>query len=229
MTTYAEHSLLEQDLIVTPDRAVVWKQGRMLIVADPHFGKAQSFRERGIPVPCGTTSCDLDRLTRLILDFNPVKLLFLGDLTHDKIDRPAGFNRTIDEWRDRHVKLKLLLASGNHDRRSGEPPAAFRFDHVAGKIPWAPFSFSHNPETAEANYTIAGHLHPAVSLKGKGRMRETLPCFLFGNRFAILPAFGSFTGNQLIRPTPDDRVYVIAGDEVIEVKGVKKPSVDTST
>lgn len=66
-------------------------------------------------------------------------------------------------------------------------------------------------------YGFAGHLHPAVTITGKGRMKENLPCFCFGPRMALMPAFGGFTGNQVIRPTIDDRVYVIAGNEVIEM------------
>jgi hypothetical protein len=33
----------------------------------------------------------------------------------------------------------------------------------------------------------------------------------------LLPAFGSFTGNQVIRPDPEERVYVVAGNEVVEI------------
>jgi hypothetical protein len=66
-------------------------------------------------------------------------------------------------------------------------------------------------------------------MKGEGRLKETLPCFYFGIRFAILPAFGSFTGNYAIRPTPDDRVFVVAGDEVVEVKDGVQAAVKTSS
>jgi hypothetical protein len=34
----------------------------MLIVADPHFGKAALFRKQGIAVPAGTIAADLQRL-----------------------------------------------------------------------------------------------------------------------------------------------------------------------
>jgi len=218
MARYIQYTLLGQDLVMVPDRALFWQQEEMLIVADPHFGKAQRFREFGIPVPHGTTADDLDRLSRLIRKFSPVTLLILGDLTHDKINMPTDINRLIDQWRSRHNGLKLLLARGNHDRRSGGPPASFRFDEVAEKIRFAPFGFSHKPKPVETEYTIAGHLHPAVRMDGKGRLNETLPCFYFAARYAVLPAFGSFTGNQTIRPAPDDRIYVIGGDEVLEAK-----------
>ena len=217
MAKNAEYSLFDQKLIMIPDRALFWKQEKTLIVADPHFGKAQHLRDLGIPVPCGTTSCDLNRLSRLILEFNPINLLFLGDLTHDKIDSPTEFNRLIARWRNQHGTLNLLLVSGNHDRRSVGPPAPFEFNQIANKILFEPFCFVHKPESTASHYTIAGHLHPAVSMRGRGRLKETLPCYYFGDRYAILPAFGSFTGNQTIRPTAVDQIYVIAGDEVLEV------------
>ena len=50
-------------------------------------------------------------------------------------------------------------------------------------------------------------------------MKETLPCFCFGRRGALLPAFGIFTGHRVIRPARQDRIYVIAGDEVIDMGG----------
>ncbi len=217
MAKYTEHTLLGQHLLLIPDRALFWKNQSILIVADPHFGKAQNFREFGIPVPRGTTSFDLDRLSRLILEFDPINLLFLGDLTHDKIDSSTEFNRLITQWRNRHGTLNLLLVSGNHDRRSAGPPAPFEFNQVAKKIQLDPFYFVHQPESTASHYTIAGHLHPAVSMRGRGRLKETLPCFSFGVRYAILPAFGSFTGNQTIRPSAADQIFVIAGNEVVEV------------
>ena len=91
-------------------------------------------------------------------------------------------------------------------------------DQVAEKIILEPFVFTHKPELDSSLYGIAGHLHPAVTVTGKGGLKETLPCFCFGPRTALLPAFGSFTGNQVIHPTVDDRIYVIAGDEVIEMQ-----------
>ncbi|TXD50975.1 DEAD/DEAH box helicase, partial [Ralstonia sp. TCR112] len=38
-----------------PERALWWPVQRMLMVADAHFGKAATFRARGVPVPAGST------------------------------------------------------------------------------------------------------------------------------------------------------------------------------
>ncbi len=53
-------------LVVLAERALYWPRRRTIIIADPHFGKAATFRQAGIPVPHGTTATDLDRLRRLL-------------------------------------------------------------------------------------------------------------------------------------------------------------------
>ncbi len=218
MTQYNEKHLLGQHLILHPDRAIFWKEKNLLVIADPHFGKAQVFRESGIAVPGGTTLDDLRRLSMLIERFKPDMLVILGDLIHDRMNNPARLNLLFDQWRRRHRNVQLYLITGNHDVRSGAPPAPFRFDRVATKSSAPPFIFTHKPKSDSSLYGIAGHLHPAVTISGKARQNETLPCFYFGPRSVILPAFGSFTGTHAIRPTSDDQMYVIAGDQVIEMR-----------
>lgn len=210
-----EYTVRDQRLRLLPERALLWTERRMLIVADPHFGKAQVFRERGIPVPRGTTAADLARLSVLLERLRPATLLILGDLTHGPLDDPAPYAHLIGPWRRRHAAVELLLVSGNHDRMSGAPPDAFGFDWVGDQRVAGPFVFTHRPERPEAGYGLAGHLHPAVALSGRGGLRARLPCFRFGPQDAVLPSFGGFTGSQLIRPRPADRIFVIADDAVL--------------
>lgn len=210
-----EHALSGQRLLLLPERALFWMEKKMLVVADAHFGKAQLFRERGIPVPQETTAGDLERLSRLMDDLQPRKLLFLGDLTHGPIDNPDVYARRIAPWRQRYRDVELLLVSGNHDRRSGPPPSQFGFDGVGTVRHEGPFVFTHQSQGRAAGYNLAGHLHPAVAMTGPGALKASLPCFCFGFKGALLPAFGSFTGCQVIRPGTGDRVFVIADDTVI--------------
>ncbi len=209
-----EVTLLGQRLVLLPERALYWMEKKMLVVADAHFGKAQLFRERGIPVPEGTTAADLERLSRLMADFNPETLLFLGDLTHGPLDNPDVYERLVAPWRAAHQRVAFALVSGNHDRRGGAP-SPFGFDWVGTMRPEGPFVFTHQPQGTAAGYNLAGHLHPAVALTGRGGLRASLPCFCFGPQRALLPAFGSFTGCQVIRPGGEDQVFVIADDAVL--------------
>ena len=62
--------------------AIHWRARRCLVVADAHFGKAATFRARGVPVPRGTTRDTLARLEAVRARTQPATLVFLGDLFH---------------------------------------------------------------------------------------------------------------------------------------------------
>lgn len=223
MGNLCEKFLRGQKLILHPDRALFWWDKKLLIVADSHLGKAQVLREGGIAVPAGTTAGDLERLSGLMEQFAPHQLIFLGDLTHGRIENPAVFNRLIRRWRRRYMDAKISLVTGNHDRFAGQTSPHWQFDRVAEDISLKPFHFTHEPKMHSVFYNLAGHLHPAVSLRGMGRQQETLPCFCFGPRSGILPAFGSFTGNHVIHPTRDDRIFVVADQRVVKMTHGRPP------
>ncbi|HEX2225031.1 MAG TPA: DEAD/DEAH box helicase, partial [Thermoanaerobaculia bacterium] len=109
---------------------------------------------------------------------------------------------------------------GNHDRGAGDPPCEWGF--TCHDEPWIepPFALRHHPVDGpgeDGAYALAGHLHPGVIVEGLGRQRERLPCFLFGPRSGLLPAFGDFTGSARVRPKRGDRLYALAGDEVVPI------------
>lgn len=47
--------------------------------------------------------------------------------------------------------------------------------------------------------------------------RTLLPCFYFMESTCILPAFGDFTGHGILPMKGASRVFVIAGNRVLEV------------
>jgi len=202
-------------LHLLPERAAYWAPGETLFVADTHWGKAAAFRSHSIAVPHGTTSGDLARLTSLIGQTQCRRIVLLGDAIHAKEGRGA-----LDEvavWRAMHRDVQILLIRGNHDRRAGDPPEELRIDCLNAPLAEAPFVFQHHPLASPEGYALAGHIHPAISLHGRGLQRATLPCFWFTRDYCVLPAFGSFCGRALIEPAPEDRIYAIAGDEIVQV------------
>jgi uncharacterized protein len=206
-----------ESLVLLPERAIAWPARDALLIADPHWGKAATFRAHGLPVPGGTTAADLARLDQAIESTAARRLIVLGDFWHARRGRTAAIDAALQAWRARHTPLDVLLVRGNHDRHAGDPAAALGFEVVDAPFLLPPFTLSHHPVSASGTYTLAGHLHPAVRLRGPGRSRERLPCFVVGQDLAILPAFGAFTGAADVEPGPDVAVYAVAGDEVIPV------------
>src|ERR1700749_3008610 len=112
MSAATPFKLLDQDLLLTPQRAIYWQQEKALIAADVHLGKVGHFRKAGIAVPRDMEQDDLAMLSDLIYEHHPEQIIFLGDLFHSDIN--ADWDWFV-LWRSRFPKLKLVLIRGNHD------------------------------------------------------------------------------------------------------------------
>jgi DNA ligase-associated metallophosphoesterase len=213
----AEIEVRGERLVLLPERAAYWPGAFTLLVADTHFGKAAAFRAGGYPVPGGTTAANLARLDDALDRTGAGRIVVLGDFLHARQGRaPATLERLVD-WRRQRSAVEMVLVRGNHDRGAGDPPRELDIRCVEAPLVEPPFVLAHHPGPSDDGYVLAGHVHPAVKLVGRGRQRERLPCFHFGPRGAVLPAFGDFTGVGEVAPAPGDRVYVIAGGDVIRV------------
>src|SRR6201996_1086965 len=104
--------LHEQDLVLIPQKAIYWKQEKALIAADVHLGKVGHFRKAGIAVPRDMEQSDLAILSDLIFQYQPERIIFLGDLFHS--DMNADWDWFI-LWRSQFPKLEIILIRGNHD------------------------------------------------------------------------------------------------------------------
>lgn len=206
-----------ESLTLLPERAAFWRRESTLLVADPHFGKAASFRVLGVPVPRGTTTGTLDRLDAIIHRTAARRLVFLGDFLHAAEGRGAETLRVLNEWRREHSAVEMTLVRGNHDARAGDPPRELELKCVTAPLVAAPFVLDHHPRESSAGYVLCGHVHPSVTLSGPGRQHARLPCFWFGAGIGVLPAFGEFTGAADADVQPGDRVCVVADDSVMEV------------
>lgn len=218
-------ALAGTDADLLADRALFLPGARTLIVADVHWGKAAAFRALGVPVPHGTTQSGLARLDAVIARTAAAHLLVLGDLWHAREGMTDATLRTIAAWRATRASLEITLVRGNHDHRAGDPPAHLDITCVNAPLPFGPFSLCHHPCEREDGYVLAGHVHPVARLHGRGRQRITLPCFAFGARSGLLPAFGEFTGGAVIDQRDYERTYVIADDHVLPLPPVQLPYV----
>ena len=199
-----------------------------LLVADVHLGKAASFRRLGVPVPSGSTATTLGALSDAFVSLGdtPVRqLVFLGDLLHAARGRSPVLGGVVGQaltsWRAGRPGLKVHLVRGNHDRAAGDPPPEWAIDLQTEPFLMGSWALCHEPLTVENAYTLAGHLHPCIGLRGGARERLRLACFWFGDparhAVGVLPAFGDFTGMHPIQRRPGDRVWAVADQAVREV------------
>jgi len=214
-----------EELHLSTECAIYWPRRKTILIADPHFGKAASFRALGVNVPAGTTAHSLLRIDRLVAQHTPTRIVFLGDFLHSREGRNPETFAMLSAWRDRHRDIEMQLIRGNHDRRAGDPPCEVGIDCVDGPVFEPPFALEHHPAPIPGSYVLAGHIHPCVVLSGKARQRARLPCFWFGSHVGVLPAFGEFTGCAEVEPEQDDAIWAIAHDSVEAITIVAAPTI----
>ncbi len=203
-----------QHLLLLPQRAIFWEEQNMLMVSDLHIGKVGHFRKSGIAIPRGMEQEDLAVLSDLLHTFKPGRLLFLGDLFHSEHNNDWEW---LSMWRAMHSGVEMILVQGNHDILQHNLYAQAGIV-VTPSLKVEEFNFCHEPEDCKSEgFHFCGHIHPAVRLNGLARQSDIYSCFYFSRNMAILPAFGRFTGNSRIKVRRGERVFIIAGDKVLEI------------
>jgi len=218
MAVDCSFELQGESLRLLPQRAIYWPARDALLLADLHLGKAGHFRRNGVAVSGLVMQQDLAQLQALLAQWTPSQVIFLGDLFHSQYNR---------EW-EAFVALmeaypgQARLVRGNHDILRQEHYRAANLELIAGHLDLGPFRLIHAVPTElppGTPYYLAGHVHPGVQLLGAGRQRLRLPCFYFGSRHGLLPAFGQFTGLYCLEPRESDRVFAVVEDQVLPVSG----------
>ena len=220
MTATAYCDIGDVRLALVSPPAAYWAAQRTLFLSDVHLGKTTAYRASGVPVP----DClheDLQRLSDVIDLTGACRLVVLGDLVHSQDGLTDPLLEAVAQWRRAYENVEMALVPGNHDAVDHETLEYWRF-HVLPEVhSEGPFVLRHDPATDGAStpdgYLISGHIHPGVSLRGRARQHLRLPCFVMGRHRAILPAFGTFTGNGRFDREPGDRVFALAGKKVVEV------------
>lgn len=219
ITNARAFNLKHQRLWLLPQKAVYWQKKKTLLVADLHIGKAGHFRKNGIPVPNQVAQSNLDELSLLIDNISPNHLIILGDLFHSDVNKEW---QQFIKWRKKYSHIEVSLVVGNHDILDSRKYHS-GIINIFKQLSVKPFLFVHDINTLSNqkeynNYILSGHIHPAAQLKGPARQTMKLPCFYFGSKYGILPAFGGFTGTQVIEPKQKDQVFIIVDSKIIPAR-----------
>ena len=68
----------------------------------------------------------------------------------------------------------------------------------AATLSVGPITFRHEPTPGRADGEIAGHLHPAATVAGRGRSVRRR-CFACDGKRLVMPAFGAYAGGLNVR------------------------------
>lgn len=197
----ANHVLLDGRLALFHERE------KWLAVADLHFGYELSQRAAGWLVPFWGMDSIAGRLLELLADYEPERLIILGDVVHDRTARFAA-RKLLEQLRE---FCQIIAISGNHDR------------HIEGAIElfdsWSSqeFHFHHGHcAVAESDLIqIVGHHHPAGRVSDGAGLHLKLPAFVQQERCWIMPAFSPWAAGT---PWPQDdlsRIWLCSPERVM--------------
>lgn len=185
----------------------------LLLLADLHLGKAETFQSHGIALPSDGDAGTLNALLTLAHRWRPREVVVLGDLIHSRIGLTTELRQKLRAL-PQLMGCRLRLIGGNHERGSwieGLPqePATAR-----GSL-WLSHGPEDPPPAGSADLLhVCGHLHP-VALIGDRSDRLRLPCFSYdaaGGRL-VLPSFGQLTGGQPCDPR--EQVWLVADGAIV--------------
>ena len=185
----AELSVADVPFSALANGALWQEDERLLIVADLHLEKGSAFARRGQMLPPYDTAATLAALTAVIFRLDPRCVIALGDSFHDNegarqlgdYDRTAL--RALQSGRD------WIWIAGNHD---DDLPTDIGGEH-AEEMLFGELELRHEPTGDKPHGEIAGHLHPAALVAGRGGSVRRR-CFVGDGARLIMPAFGAYTG-----------------------------------
>jgi DNA ligase-associated metallophosphoesterase len=199
-TTSATITLARETLVADRCGALYWPEEATLVVADLHLEKGSSFARFRNHLPPYDTAATLRQLAAMIDAYRPARLIALGDSVHDRCawERLSDFDR--DSLSDLcHRVEDWVWIAGNHDP---EPPVGVT-GRSAQELVIGSLVFRHEPggdiNTTQAE--VAGHLHPAARVIGKGGSARR-PAFAHDGKRLILPAFGAYAGGLCLSAEP---------------------------
>jgi DNA ligase-associated metallophosphoesterase len=210
-----------ETLLLDRSGAAYWAAEKTLVFADLHFEKGSAYARRGALLPPYDTRNTIKRMAEVIARHAPKRVIALGDSFHDG----EAADRLDPEERGMLARLaagaEWLWVEGNHDPK----PPAWIGGRVAAEIALGGLVFRHLPGDGAQAGEVAGHLHPATTVKRNG-MSVRRRCFVSDGARLLLPAFGAYAGGLDVRDAAiaslfadGGAVYALGRERVYAVGG----------
>ena len=180
--------------VCDPLGALYLPDSGVVVVSDLHLEKGAAFARRGMMLPPYDTLATLTVLSAVISRYDPKVVISLGDNFHDRTGSahmPAEFRSLITtmacgrEW---------IWINGNHD-----PDGTVDLPGTcADELHYGGLVFRHEPRQGLQKGEIAGHLHPAATVRRREKAIRR-PCFATDGSRMLMPAFGLMSGGLDLR------------------------------
>ena len=174
-----------------------WPSKKTLIISDLHLEKGSFFSESNQYIPPFDTIETLRQLSNFINNHPVEKIIFLGDLIHDKF----AFQRMTAKSKELFFKIlkniDCTLTVGNHDNISFLKDIGLT---LTDKVVIDGICFSHYP-SIDQRFSVFGHYHPKIKLIINAR-GIWVACFVLNKKRILMPSYGYYTGGHSINSTP---------------------------
>lgn len=186
------------DIIFDKTGALFIKDNKTLVLADLHLGKSVSLNRTGNYVPLYDNEETIKSLKDIILKYNPLKIITLGDSFHDKFSIMNMNKQHLSELKKITQNFNFIWITGNHDKNllGIEKLNGTFLDNFSKEN----LRFTHIKTNSKSSKTFefSGHYHPKTYLR-INNSRYYYKCFVIGKNFCILPSFGYYTGGIDVR------------------------------
>jgi hypothetical protein len=201
-------------------RALFLEATRTLVVADLHWGYAESHRTTGNLFPAWGDDTLEATLCDLTVDYAPAEVVWLGDSLHTTRAAPQARARA-ESFVTRSI-IPIHVIAGNHDAgwpvARPDPLIRDRFVLHHGDRPLPPDS--PDLQTLASRIEIIGHHHPAYTYRDGAGTRLKLPALVQSPGCLVLPAFspwaaGTAWNNRL---APGETLWATSPRRLIPVR-----------
>jgi uncharacterized protein len=217
------NQLIAPGLLFDARLALFIEATRSLVVADLHWGYAESHRAAGNLLPAWGDDTLEATLRALLADYAPAELIWLGDSLHTA--RSAPRSRARAESFIAASPAPVLVLAGNHDARwsfaTAAPVVRDRFILHHGDRPLATdFLPSATSSARPAPVEIIGHHHPAYVFRDGAGARLKLPALVQSAARLILPAFSPWAAGVAWneRLAPDETLWAATPRRLLPIR-----------
>ena len=190
---------------ITNDRCLILDEGPTAVIGDLHLGYESALENEGMFIPRINTNSVRDSLNRIIDDYEPSRVVLLGDIKHD-------FSRSSYQAKEdvrsivRLIKeaAEIVVVKGNHDNFiqtivTGLDVDTVDYTDIMG------FRLEHGHVDSGVRPVIIGHEHPSIRIPGELSGSVNLQCYVWAKNEGVLviPPFSPFASGNDLNPGPN--------------------------